>query len=483
MTDYPWRTPPYSHQREWWDKTKDTAAWGVLWEQGTGKSKLTIDTVSHLFLAGKIDGLVVLAPNGVHRNWVLNELPTHLPKVVEKKVRTLYWQSGKAANKSAKAEAESVLKAPGLSVLAMSYHGIMTEAGDKYLHKFLTTRRCAMVLDESARIKNPRAKWTMRVLARGKAAIYRRILTGTPVSNSPFDVYAQLAFLKPDIWHSIGCSTYLAFKSFFGVWQDRVDPRSGRPFRDLVRYRNLEKLAEIVATITCRVLKEDVLDLPPKVYVTRYFDMTAEQKRMYAEMSDSYEIRHASGEVTAMLAIVQLLRFQQIVSGFLTTDEGVTIPLADNPRLALLREVVEDTQGKMIVWAKFKADIDLIQKALAEDGLEVVRYDGSTSAQNRQEAVERFQNGTAQVFLANPAAASEGLTLHAARTVIYFNNSFKLTDRLQSEDRAHRIGQKVSVTYIDLVAADTVDEGIVEALRNKLDIASSITGDRLKEWI
>lgn len=478
---YPWQTTPFSHQQQWWERTRDVPAFAILWEQGTGKSKLTIDTAAWMFFRGRIDTLLVLAPNGVHRNWTANEVPTHLPAEIPR--TCLLWHSSKAGNVAAKREAKEALKAPGLLVVAMSYDAIMTKAGDDYALKLLTERRCLMVLDESARIKNPKAKRTIRVLARGKAAVFKRILTGTPVANSPFDVFTQFQFLNPAIWHRMGCRSFAAFKNFFGVWVDKMDPRSGRMFRDLVRYRNLNKLAEITAAVGSRVTKVDVLDLPPKLYIKRYFDMGPAQARAYQTMEDSYEVRLESGEVTAMLVIVQLLRFQQIVSGFLMDENDVLIELGENPRLALLREIAEDTEGKMIIWAKFTHDIDVIMAALKEDGVEAVRYDGQTKAEGRAEAIERFQNGTARAFVANPAAAGEGLTLHAATTVVYYNNSFKLTDRLQSEDRAHRIGQKHAVTYIDIIATDTVDEKIVGALRDKLDIASIITKDKLKEWI
>jgi SNF2 family DNA or RNA helicase len=365
----------------------------------------------------------------------------------------------------------------------MSYDAIMTATGDAYVLKLFAARRCLMVLDESVHIKTPKAKRTQRVLARGAGATFRRILTGTPVDNAPFDVFTQLKFVSPTIWDSIGCRSFVAFKNFFGVWEEMRDPRSGRMFRNLVRYRNLQKLAEIVATVSCRVLKKVVLDLPPKLYTKRYFELSQHQKRYYKEMADTYSVRLESGEVTALLVIVQMIRFQQIISGFLVDEEDKVVPLPDNPRLALLREILAETQGKSLVFGKFVFDIDTIMAALKEDGIEAVRYDGSVSDPDRAEAIERFQRGTARVLVGNPATIKEGLTLHAASTVIYYNNSFKLRDRLQSEDRAHRIGQRNAVTYIDLVAEGTIDEKIVTALRNKLDIASVITKDELRTWI
>ena len=478
---YEFKTAPFAHQRAWWEKTRDAEVYAILWEQGTGKSKLTIDTAGWLYQTNKIDALVVIAPNGVHRNWVVNEVPTHLPNSIAREA--VCWQSSKAKTVGFKKHCAKALDFSGLLVLAMSYDAALTKAGDAILSKVLGQRKCMMVLDESARIKNPKAKRTIRILARGKHAKYRRILTGTPVANSPFDAYTQFAFLSPKIWDEAGCRTYAAFKNHFGIWAERLDPRSGRKFRELVRYKNLEHLRAATAAVSTRVVKSEVLDLPDKLYTKVYFELSAEQAKLYRDMKEGFSLQLAAGEVTAMLAITQLLRFQQIVSGFVATDDNEIVELEENPRLNLLADTVSDLTGKFIIWAKFTAEITRIIERLTKAGIECVRYDGRVSADDRAEAISRFQGGTARAFVANPAAAAEGLTLHAATTVIYYSNSFKLTDRLQSEDRAHRIGQSHPVTYIDIIAADTVDEQIVNALRDKLDIASVVTGDKIREWI
>jgi len=484
--NYPWKTEPFDHQREWWEKTRTKPSWAVLWEQGTGKSKLTVDTVADLYLRDKIDCLLVVAPNGVHRNWIVKEVPEHLPDEI--RWRGLLWTSAKANNVGAKREAADALKHNGLLVVAMSYDAMMTKLGEAFVTKLLSERATMMVLDESARIKNPKAKRTRKVLGKGKAAKFRRILTGTPVANSPFDVFSQFQFLDPSIWTSIGCRSYTAFKNYFGVWEDAMDPRSGRFYKNLVRYRNLEKLNKIVEQVGCRVRKDDVLDLPPKLYQTRPFDLSAEQARLYGQLANDLYVRIEAGEVDAMLAIVQLIRFQQVASGFLPisdpeTGEEIEVKQLDNARIRCFSEVIEDTDGKFIAWGKFARDIDDMVAACEALGIEAVRYDGRTSPEDRADAITRFQEGTARAFIANPAAAGEGLTLHAATTVIYYNNSFKLTERLQSEDRAHRIGQEHPVLYVDITASGTVDEKITAALRNKLDVASVVTGDKLKDWI
>lgn len=477
------RTKPFSHQQEWWEKTREQPVWAVLWEQGTGKTKTLIDTAGWLFTEGRISCLFVIAPNGVHRNWVVDEVPTHLGEDVPRTL--LLWHSSKAGNQSFIRERDEALEAPGLLIVAMSYDGLMTDAGNKFATELVKRRKTMMVLDESVRIKNPKALRTRRVLGYTKSVAYRRILTGTPVTNSPFDVFAPFKFLDPEIWNRLGCRTWSAFKTFFGEWRESMDPKSGRFYKELVRYRNLDRLSETIGRVSCRVTKAEVLDLPPKIYTKRYFTLSPAQARAYKKMRDAYELMLDSGEVsTAPLVIVQLLRFQQIVSNFVVTEDREALSLGeDNPRLALLKEVIEDTEGKILVFAKFTYDINLIMRLMADMGIEAVRYDGQTKEADRADAVQRFQKGSARVLVGNPSTIKEGLTLHAANTVVYYNNSYKLEERLQSEDRPHRIGQTKPVLYIDLVAEKTIDERITKALREKLNVASIITGDKLKEWI
>lgn len=484
--EYQFKTRPFAHQQDCWEKTRHKKAYAIFWEQGTGKTKLTIDTLAWLFMEHHVDALLVLAPNGVHRNWISDELPAHLPNEIADKMRAYIYFSKTAKNVSSIREQKEVLNHNGLAVVAMSYDALMTEHGAKFAKDFLTKRKCLYVLDEATRIKNPKAQRTKRVLASAKYAPFRRILTGTPVANSPFDIYAQLKFLDDFCWSSLGIGSYTVFKAHFGIWEKKYNGQQGREFMSLVAYRNLDDLHKVVDVHGSRVTKAQVLDLPPKLYSKRYFKLSPPQAQLYEQLRDNFMADLGEQQVTAALAIVRLLRLQQVTSNYIPVDEDSTDLRqinVENPRIELLRDVVDDIPHKFIVWAKFQKDIDLIMEALRADKVEAVQYDGRTSAEDRATAIERFQRGDAKAFVANPAAASEGLTLHAAKTVIYYNNSFKLTDRLQSEDRAHRIGQHSPVGYIDLVAEGTVDEHITKALCSKLNVASLITGDKLKDWI
>lgn len=517
VQEYSFRTEPFAHQREEWLASRDAEARAIFWEQGTGKSKLTIDTAGWLWAQGRIDAVVVVAPNGVHRNWVVEELPKHLPEGILARTRMHTYQTVKAGTKWHQSAVKDVLHHRGLAILAMSYDAVMTEPGRKTLWDFLKKRRCLYVADEARRIKTPGAKRTKRMVASGKYAPYRRILNGTPVPNSPFDLYSQLRFLHEKFWlpHSIG--SFEGFKTVFGVFRTGYNGK-GKEYKVAVDYQNVPRLKQIVDTIGTRVTKEDVLDLPPKIFTRRSFDLAPRQRQIYDQLREEYmlwlesmvpcdrcgveepeglegtcarcggerEIRQ-SKLVTAGMALVRLLRLQQVACGYLSPD-GEDEPAVDivtpNPRLELMRELALDLPHSGIIWARFRRDIDLIMEMLKAEKVEAVRYDGKVDDDGRALALERFQEKRdAQFFVANPVAAGEGLTLTAARSVYYYSNGFDLSVRLQSEDRAHRIGQEFPVDYTDIIATGTVDEIIVRSQERKFNVAAQITGDALREWV
>jgi SNF2 family DNA or RNA helicase len=485
---YFYKTKPYDHQHEEFIRHGNDEARGRFWEQGTGKTKPTIDEAAYQYEQGSIDALLVLAPNGVHRNWISDEIPAHMPDRVLEKTRCHIWYS--TDSKKHLASFESVLAHEGLAVLVMSYDAVMTARGCKAWKKFLKSRRCIYVLDESQRIKNPGAKRSKRIVGSHTAAPYRRCLSGTPVANSPFDVYNQLRFLDPEIWIPFGIRDFGSFKQFFGVWET-WQTHNGQTYPKCIAYRNLEILNRLMAELGSRILKEDCLDLPPKIYSKRYFDLSSRQAELYQQMKDEVILELETGDLTTMLAIVRLLRFQQITCGYLpVSDDDRTlaeIP-GGNPRLDLLVDTCEDLEQKAIIWCRFRKDIELINRhKFFSAKNKCVVADGSVTGVARSANLDAFQKGDVPFLLGNPAAIGTGVTLHAAKTSIYYSNSFNYEQRSQSEDRNHRIGQDSPVDYVDLVAqlsgADTVDVRIVEALRNKQDVASQITGDSLKSWI
>lgn len=485
MTYHP-HTKPFAHQQRVWEESRDLEAFAAFWEQGTGKSKLTIDTIGYLYDAGKIDSVIVVAPNGVHRNWITDELPTHLSPDIP--LHALAYSAPHASTKWHQAAVEKMLNHDGLPLLAISYDAWMTDRGKKAAWKMMKGRKCLLILDESHRIKTPSIRRTRSILAGGKHATYKRILSGTPVTNGPFDIYSQVSFLDPTFWRTaLDIGSFGAFKAHFGVWERGWNNTQQKHYDILAGYKNLPDLAAAIKLISSRVTKEEVLDLPPKLYSKRYYDMTPEQRRVYDSVEGEFMAFLDSGElVTTPLAITRMLRLQQVLCGYVPVDgDDEPTELIDkksNPRLKLLRDTMEDVTGKTIIWAIYQKDIDMIMEALRDAGRNPVRYDGTVTDEARAAAKHAFKHGDATDFVAN-SSMSEGLTLWEATTVIYYNNSYKLLDRQQSEDRAHRIGQEHPVNYIDLVCPDTRDEDAIAALVLKSEVAATILGDQKGEWL
>jgi len=493
MLDYAYRTEPFPHQATEFQATREREHWGLFWEMGVAKTKVVVDTASWLWMTGKIDGVLVMAPDGVHTQWVDDEIPKHAPLQVLDSLDRFVWFTSKANNKGFQADWTKFLKRPrpaGLSVLTMTYHSLMTETGAHAAKAFLTGRRVLLVLDETTVIKTPGAKVTKRVLAMSKYAPYRRVLNGTPGTDSPFEFYSQIKVLNPEAWKPLGIDGSQAFKTYFGVFERRMNAAQGHHYDHLVAYRNLQDMAAVVAAHGSRLLKRDVFpNLPPKLYSKVYFDLTPKQRKAYDDLKEEFRTWMENGDlVTADLAIVRLTRLSQICSGYLPAD-GDDEPTAlvdpkDNPRIQLLQQVVEDTPSKFIVWGRYDIDIDLISALLSRLGILHVTWDGRTSEEDRRTAKHRFVEGDARAFIAKASSsAGRGLNLQVADTVIYYNNSFVADDRLQSEDRAHRPGIHHPVKYIDLIGKGTIDQRIVDALRKKRETAAIVTGDSLADWI
>jgi len=484
MPDFPFKTKPFDHQREEFEISLRMPSRCLFWEMGTGKSKPVIDQAAALYMAGEIDAALVLAPNGVHQNWILDELPTHMIDEVE--TPTFIWESKRRKTKIFAEEYAAFNNSPGLPWLAVTYDAIMTDDCAKNVRKYLDSQRVFYIADETTFIKTPGAKRTKRVIASGRHAAFTRVLNGTPVSDSPFHAYSQVRFSDPNFWkRRFGLGSYTEFKSYFGIWET-FKRRDGHQYPQLIRYRNLDQLHDALDEVGSRVLKDDVLDLPPKVYNKIYYQLSPAQKKLYEELKTDFVAWFGDGSsVTAELAIVRMTRMQQICSGYLPADDEKDLRLIcpELPRIKLLMETLETVPRQALIWARYDIDIDTIAQALKQAKIPFVTYDGRTSSANRQKAKVDFQAGRAKIFLGKSSAAGRGLTLTAADTVIFYNNTFVLDDRLQAEDRAHRITQENKVNYIDLVAAGSVDEHILKILREKRDVSAYVMGDELPSWI
>lgn len=494
LDSYRYKTTPFAHQDKVFKHSRDRKAFALLMEQGTGKSKVIIDTAAYLWGLGRINTLVILAPNGVHVNWAVNELPTHLPDYVDN--HTAVWTSNHTKKQTAQLEK---LFNPGvhLRILCMNVEALSSKRGTEFLTKVLRSTNALLAIDESTTIKNPSAIRTKAVLRLGKMADFRRIATGTPVTRDPFDLFSQMNFLDEDI---LEMPSFVAFKSRYAKLLDASSPliakimRSGARFMPQIVeqdplgrpvYQNLDELSDKIKEHSFRILKKDCLDLPDKVYARRYYEMEPEQARVYQAMKTKLKADWKDATATALNKLTMVMRLQQIVSGYYSADEEVGLRRmfepGKNPKIEALKVLLHEIDGSVIIWCRFIDEMEDIYNELSPIATCALHHGGVTD-KDRTEARRAFQAGEVQYLIANKSM-SRGHTLTTATAVIYYSNEFDLEIRLQSEDRPHRIGLDHKVTYYDMECMGTVDTGVISNLRGKKDVADVITGDPDIEWI
>ena len=475
--NYKFKTKPYKHQMTALEKSWNKQNFAYFMEMGTGKTKVLIDNMSMLYDKGKVDGALIIAPKGVIKTWYEQELPTHLPNHIENV--TVLWQANITKGQQEKLESLFEIET-ALHILIMNVEALSTDKGVKFAAKFLNSHKVIMAIDESTTIKTPTAKRTKNIIDLGKYAKYKRIMTGSPVTKNPLDLYSQCEFLDP---YLLDFTSYYAFRNRYA--EMKTMHLRGRSIQVVDEFKNLGELSDTVKTFSERILKEDCLDLPPKNFIKRHIILTGEQRKAYDQMKKA-AMAVLNGKVTTtMTVLTQLMRLHQITCGHFTADDG-SVQLIENNRIKELMNVLEETEGKAIIWANYQRDItNIIQNIVKVYGPgSVVDYYGLTPQEERQDNIKKFQNDdNCRFIVGTTQTGGYGITLTQANTVIYYSNGYDLEKRLQSEDRAHRIGQTKSVTYVDLIAEDTVDEKIVKALRDKINIASEVLGEELKAWI
>jgi len=476
--NYKFKTKPYAHQLTALEKSWDKTEYGYFMEMGTGKSKVLVDNMAMLYDKGKINGAVIVAPKGVYRNWFSQEIPNHLASHIQPKM--VLWTA--LTSKTKDKEYQTLFETGhDLHILIINVEALSTKKGLDFAAKFMRCHKTMLAIDESTTIKNPSAKRTKSILALGKEATYRRILTGSPVTKSPLDLYTQCGFLNS---YLLGYDSFYAFRNRYANMIDRNF--GGRRVQLIGSYKRLDELADKLKGFSYRVLKDDCLDLPDKVYIRREVDLTDEQSKAYSTMKSAALAQLKGKMATAPHVLTQMMRLHQITCGHLRNDDG-TITEIKNNRLKELVNLLEEVEGKVIIWANYVYDIENIVKVISDEFGEdsIVQYYGAIPAEQRQENIKKFQDpdSKARFFIGNPQTGGYGITLTCANTVVYYSNGYDLEKRLQSEDRAHRIGQTKSVTYVDFIAPKTVDEKIVKALRKKMNIANEIMDEDWREWI
>lgn len=584
------KTTPFAHQLSGINKAAGRDAFAYFCEMGTGKTWMVINEIARMWGEGKIDAALVFAPKGVHTNWVVNELPKHMPDWVLWEAR--WWKSGAGKIYS---EYVSEILSPGpervLRVLVMNWDSIVHESGFDFAERFCrTTSKLIIVGDESQRIKNPSAERSKALRRLKKYSSARRILSGSSVLNSPFDLWNQMDFLDPFILNSgsfhafkteyaellqpgnklldhivkskvrLNAEVHLRMKASANTVLDicqkngrlelvtlaeelqmhvadrdcesvvdvierikaQLNPNSRSPAKTELlsllhgvqsaaaeyinrlsramsdrrrlpaivakgkngqkKYRNLDRLSKLLEPHCFRAFKKDCLDLPAKIYKQAFYDLSAAQRAAYKKMKEEARLLLQDGSETPVNKLAALMKLAQICSGYVlepVTGNVMLIEKGETPKLALLRDRLEereDSDGGVIIWARFREEQAQIARVCADLGLSYGVYNGSTSDDERKRIVAEFEAGDLDVFIGQQQAGGTGITLVRADYVIYYSNSFSLEDRVQSEDRAHRIGQRRHVVYEDLLGSNTLEPQVLKVLEDKQSIADIISG-------
>ena len=472
---YKYKSKPFAHQNKALEMSWDKEVFAYFMEMGTGKSKVLIDNIAMLYNAGKINGALIIAPKGVYKNWFDSEIPNHMPDYIPKKVSL--WRT----DPNAKDLKPMFSTGAELHILIMNVEAFSTKKGLQFAQKFLSSHNALIGVDESTTIKNPSAKRTKNILSLRPFTKYRRILTGSPVTKSPLDLFSQCNFLDPWL---LDQSSYYSFRTRYAIC--RKIQVQGRQVEIVVGYRNLSELSDKLKPFSYRVLKDDCLDLPKKTYLKRTIDLSDEQRKVYKQMKQEALAVLNGKMVTSATVITQLMRLHQITCGHFTSDDG-TIQEIKNNRISQLVDILEEVEGKAVIWAHYRYDIEKIVEAISKKygNNTVVTYYGDTTTDERAAAIKKIQDKDSPVrfIVGTPQTGGYGITLTGASTMIYYSNGYDLEKRQQSEARIDRIGQEKPMTYIDIMAEDTVDMKIVKSLRSKVNIATEIMGEELKDWI
>lgn len=487
------KTPPFKHQIEGITKLVNNDAFALLDEMGVGKSYQVVNAACVLAEHGKIDTVIVVVPASCRCVWFdskMGEIRKHSwvkNTVVEYHAKQIpnYWT-----------DAPELLPYPyvkHIQWIVTNYEFLRNEERLQVLLEKIKRCKTMLVLDESSYIKNRTAKQTKAILALREHCQRCVILNGTPITNSPLDLWSQMNVLSPKILQR-------DYKNFFSFRYEYCEMRSqrfgGRVFQQVASYRRLDQLAKKIAPYVLRRLKKDCLDLPEKLYTTREVALTPESWKRYKELKQDLLITLDSGDKQLEPnAAVRLMRLAQLTSGILggyehrynneEFDLVETQDLSDEKLKWLVDHLIENCQGKaVIVWTRWRRERERIWEWCNQNALnkmEMYQLYGGQDKKAREEAVTRFSSPIdkpwAVVLLAQPHAGGHGLNLIAASEAIYLSNDFALGVRLQSEDRCHRPGQVNPVTYVDVLATGpqgqrTIDHIIFEALRDKQNIAT-----------
>ena len=468
---YRFKTTPRSYQTTALNRAWNKNAFAFFMDMGTGKTKTAIDLMSAYFMDAKVERVLIVTKYSTRMNWV-REIEMHSP------VATQSWMLDTT---KAKGFADISFTPDGekLKYMIVGTESLAAGKAIEFAAKFVEcSLRVAIIVDEAHMIKNHSAVRSKNVVKLSKSANYRVVMTGTPIANGPMDVFMQFEFLDPNI---IGIVDFYSFRNRYAIM-------GGYEQREIIGYQHMEELIELVSPFVFQVRKSDVLtELPPKVYETRMVQMNDIQGRIYKDIAKRDRTVQGDQGITINTVLERMLRLQEVTGGIITYERNPDLYNPEkfvhsripgkNPKIDELINIAEENEVSTIVWCRFIEEIRMVCEALREKygRHAVVEIHGGVSEEDRDRNVfELFQNGRARFLVGNAATGGVGLNMTRAELVVYYSNSFNFVEREQSEDRAHRIGQTKSVTYIDLLAEGTVDEAVVQALKEKKNVSEFV---------
>lgn len=489
------KTDPYLHQLREFETSADLPARALLWQMRTGKSKVVIDTACHLYREHTIDAVVVIAPNGVHENWLTRELPIHHWDSVDR--YSLAWRTKTAGTSMGKEtgwvskedrerwrheheafwdKAKAMLKTDKLCWFAFNSESITRDDVRKFIARIARDKRVLIVFDESHDFRTPGSKRTQMARALTKRCPYRRILTGTVVTNSPLHAFSQYELLEKK---ALGYDTYKSFKDHHAVYTMETT-RKGRKYPKLEKYINLDELQMRMAPWSSVVLRSDCNDLPDLVRRSRSIILNNEQLRLYRELHNQFILELDGVEVSIGENTSKLTKLQQVVSGFLVDEfkDVHNIP-GLNPRLEAVADEVYLCPGKIIVWCRFREDMDRVASRLTADGHKVVQYHGRTSDEEKARVRKLFEPGAENDVKVLVGYPTLGVDLSAAAEIVWYSHTFDAILREQADERATAMGgENVQITDIKALG---VDEYILDNVLDKITIAEALAGGGMRD--
>lgn len=483
---YRFKTTPYKHQKEAIKKLlKNGYGGALLMEPRTGKSKTTIDWLSIMNQVGKIDRAVIICPNRIIGTWVA-EIHAHCPRLVNITV----WDADGRKAPPPPVKGTFQLEIVIVNFEAFATPGKKTKSGRRskasgrmkhrsMLEKWMGDKKTtAIIVDESHKIKSASGKAANLIVSMGEKVPYRLILTGTPLTKAKraHDIYMQWKFLNPSRFADL--PTLAEFKAHFGRWKDvpvkRGDPHS-RTFPKYIGPKNMNELQSRMGEDAVIVLREDCFDLPPREDIVVPVKLKG-SKSAYVQMAKEMIALLEDGDMAeASIKLVQTLRLSQITSGFVTTEDGEQKRIGFEKHDAL-HEILEDMlekEQKIVVAARWKADLDLIEAMGHELGFRTFSIRGNVKRADSDKAILDFRDTKdAALMVIQPQAASMGIDLSTASTMVWYSHVQSWVDFTQACDRIAL--SRTSTTFYHLIVEDSIDEILMDTLANDGNVAKEL---------